>query len=617
MKRAACISLALLFVAFTVVSVQAQDGVEEDVEKWGELAQFLMGHGLNLAPRHDWNDIDTEDGPFMRAHEALLSAKQGQESAVSPGITMSANFRFPKTLSSPASSDGTQYFYSRVNNPNFEMVERQLSAWYDVRHKSVPKYPNDMVAHIGLGVPLEPRIPSPKVVSFASGMGAIAAVLGSLVKSGDKIIIANELYYEVEDLGSLFASMGDIKMITMDVSQIDKVVDMAVDTSVKVLYLESASNPHGRVPDFDLLISRVRAVNSDIIVVVDNTWTTPVVFQPFRHDVDVIVESATKYLSGKGDAVFGIAAVYNHPPVLSTSDEEEHDVSEARRTILAELPQKLRVWRRLIGSNPSPMNAWLVSKGLETLQLRMEHLSIKTPEIADFISTLPPVTRVHYCGSPTHPHFQLSQKYFNNGYCAGVLSFHLPLKNEEEVLAFMKTAGPFVAAPSFGEANTLVMWPRKGSSRNFPEDEATGVPDIDGYWFRLSLGLAPSEEIKRDFFRWLTKQSSLIKHLASVDYTAFSRSDETGEIRLQLSKADWAQISVASQPLFLKRQELADIDASMPHRHHPIPITLKHVKDNGVSSVEISLETKHPERIASFVSPGSTYIIASFVTSRT
>ena len=123
MKRATCVSLALAAVFFMVVGVHATDGVEEDAEKWGELAQILMNHGLNMAPRHDWNEIDTEYGPAMRAHEALLSAKQEQESAVSPGIVQSANFRFPKTLSKPSSSDGTQYFYTRINNPNFEMVE--------------------------------------------------------------------------------------------------------------------------------------------------------------------------------------------------------------------------------------------------------------------------------------------------------------------------------------------------------------------------------------------------------------------------------------------------------------------------------------------------------------
>jgi len=601
-----------LLVAGCKAAVEAKEAEMEDA-KWGELAQLFMSQGYALGQRHDWDAIEMEEGPYMRAHEAANSARQGQESAVSQGIAQSANFRFPKTLSPPPAPGETQYFYSRVNNPNFEALERQIGAWYDVRHKTAAKYPNDMLAQLGIRALSSTRVPAPKVVSFASGMGAISAVLGSILKSGDKFIIAHELYYEVSDVGNLLSQLGDITMLTVDVSDIDKVADLAADTSVKILYLESASNPHGRIPDFTTLIQRVRAVNNDIIVVVDNTWSTPVIFQPFQHDIDVVVESATKYLSGKGDAVLGLAAVYNHDPVLSTATEEDElEVSENRRNLLSALPTKLRLWRRLLGSNPAPFNAWLVTKGLETLPLRMEHLSIKTPEIADFIASLPPVTRVHYCGSPSHPHFQLAQRYFHNGYCGGVLSFHLPLESDEQVELVMRSAAPFVPAPSFGEAQTLVMWPRKGSARNFPGDEEKGVPDTNGYWFRLSLGLAPSDELKRDFFRWMAKLPFLTRSIASVDHKAFFRNQETGQLMLHVSKADWQQMASAPSPLFIKRQELADIDDSAPHTTNPMSIRLTMVREIGVENVEVAFETAFPAQLASYISYDAKYIISAF-----
>lgn len=584
--------------------------VEDDAKWGGEVAQLLMSQGFSLGPRHDFDSLDSEEGPQIRAHEALQSVKKAPDSAVGVGITQSSNFRFPKTLAQQPAAGEAQYVYSRINNPNYEVVERQMAAWYDVRHKIVPKYPNDMLAHLGVDPLTTLRAPPPKCVSFASGMGAISAVIGSILKSGDKMIIANELYYEVADFGDLLETLGGIKTIALDVSDVEKVVDHASDTAVKILYLESASNPHGRIPDFDVLISRVRAVNPDIVVVLDNTWTTPVVFQPFRHDIDVVVESATKYLSGKGDAVLGIAVVYHHGPVLSTVGEEE--VSEVRRELLSSLPGKLRVWRRLLGSNPAPFNAWLISKGLETLALRMEHLSIKGPEIADFIATLPPVTRVHYCGSPTHPHFELSQKYFYNGFCSGVLSFHLPLKSDAEVELVMRSASPFVPAPSFGESQTLVMWPRKGSSRNFEGDAERGVPEIDGYWFRFSLGLAPSEEIKRDFFRWMTRLPFLTRPLASVDHKAFSRSKETGKVLMQVSKADWQQIVNAPAPIFIKRQEIADIDEHASRTSHALPISLKHVRDIGVEHLEVEFQTARDAHIAAYISQEAKYIISCF-----
>lgn len=607
-----------IIVAFAVIALlclspatQAEEQDSEDSQKWGELAQLFMSQGFPTASRHEWDTIDVAESPFSRAKAALNTARVGRDSAVSPGITQSANFRFPKTLTPSLSPSETPYAYSRINNPNFESFERQVAAWYDERHKYVPKYPNDMVAHLGVDPLSQGHHPAPKAVSFASGMGAIAGVLGSILKSGDKIIIAHELYYEVADLGALLSTIGDIKTLSADVSDIEKVVDLAADTSVKILYLESASNPHGRIPDFDSLIPRVRAVNPDIIVVLDNTWTTPVIFQPFRHDIDVVVESGTKYLSGKGDAVLGVAVVYQHGPSLSTASDDQEELSEARRTLLSGLPAKLRVWRRLMGSNPAPFNAWLVTKGLETLQMRMEHLSIKTPDVADFIQTLPPVTRALHCGHPSHPHFELAHKYFG-GYCGGIITIHLPLKSDEEAEFALKNCAPFVPAPSFGEAHSLVMWPTKGNSRNFPEDEANGIPAVDGYWFRFSLGFAFNEEIKRDFFRWMTRLPSLTTALASVDHDSFSRDKETGNVVFQLSKADWQSVSNAPAPLFIKRQVLSDIDSATPTTVHALPVELKVLQQSETQHVELTFVTTRPSHIASYLSYPGKYIISSF-----
>lgn len=613
MRRITVVLLALALLCFIGVS-KAQEESPEDLQKWGELAQLFATQGFHASARHDWDTIDVEESPFSRAKEALNSGRVGKDSAVSPGITQSANFRFPKTLTPPLSPSETPFAYSRINNPNFDLLERQISAWYDERHKIVPKYPNDMVAQLGVDPLTQGHHPAPKAVSFASGMGAIAAVVGSILKPGDKMIIADELYYEVADLGNLLSTLGDIQTIAVDVSNIEKVVDLVADTSVKILYLESASNPHGRIPDFDVLIPRVRAANNDLVIVLDNTWTTPAIFQPFRHDIDIVVESGTKYLSGKGDAVLGVAVVYQHGPVLSTAastSENQEEPSEARRSLLEALPAKLRVWRRLMGSNPAPFNAWLVSKGLETLQMRMDHVSIKTPDVADFIQALPPVTRVHHCGHPSHPHFELANKYFH-GYCGGILTFHLPLTSDEEAEFVLKNSAPFVPAPSFGEAHSLVMWPNKGSSRNFPEDEAKGVPAIDGYWFRFSLGFAHNEEIKRDFFRWMTRIPSLTTALASVDHEAFSRDKETGQVVFQLSKADWQSISNAPAPLFIKRQVLSDIDSSTPTMVHAIPIELKVIKQVGAQHVDLSFATTRPSHISSYLSYPGKYIISAF-----
>ena len=272
----------------------------------------------------DWDSVNVEEGSISKMLRQIEEVKKGSNTGVGPSISMTSNFKFPRAMG-PVDPSSPQYFYSRFNNPNYEQLERQISVLYDTRHLQMAAIPNDLVTPIGTLEDLLDDHPtkSPTVLSFSSGMGAISAVLWSLMGDGDRIVMGNELYNEIKDIGVLMGQYADIKMISVDLSDIDAVVDAASDPAVRVLYMESASNPHSRIPDFDNLIPKVRSVNPDIVVVVDNTWLTPALFQPFSHDVDVIVESATKYLSGKADALSGIAAVYHHPKPLKSNRKAE------------------------------------------------------------------------------------------------------------------------------------------------------------------------------------------------------------------------------------------------------------------------------------------------------
>ena len=366
---------------------------------------------------------------------------------ISPFVAKTANYHWY----SGEGKKETKYYYSRGNNPNYEALEEKL-----------------VEIHNGK-----------KAVVFASGMAAISAVLFSFCPKRSTIFLQSETYGETQACICQFSRITDCEIVKLDLRKLDYVKN-AIEKAdnVSMLFCESASNPSGQVPDLKKLINLVKSKFPDCLIVVDNTFITPYNFKPLDYGADVVIESITKYLNGRGDLIMGAAIIK-----METS---------AKSGIVR---KRLKSWRSLHGGVPTPENCVSVIKSLETFPLRMERINNTARIIAEFLEKLKCVTRVLYVGIESHPSYETGKQQFKGG--SGIIYFHLPVNENiaNEIHRFpFKT---IIAATSYGEAHTLLRVPAEGYSNQYElePDIHTAIP---GHWFRLAIGLEDQNVIIAD-----------------------------------------------------------------------------------------------------------------------
>lgn len=354
----------------------------------------------------------------------------------SPAIALTTNFQ---------QQEHSPYIYSRLHNPNFTLLEKQLAHLHGGKEATV----------------------------FASGMAAISATLFSLIHPNQTILCSDEIYYEVNFCLKNLSHLMGMKIIKVDVCNTEATLTTAqAIKDLCLIYLESSTNPSSRMVDLPVLSTRLRQLKIHVPIVIDNTWLSPALYQPLRHGASVVIESATKYISGRGDVLLGAAI---------TNDNK--------------IKNKITSWRSVHGAVPSPFNCWMVSKALETLPLRMERICHSAQIIATMLQQVPCITRVLHPSLPNHPTHKLAKQLLGE-YTSGVVCFHLPL-NKAAAKKFTTQIEPVLNATSYGEAHTLINSPTPGSSALFATERDTKVLDVEGHWFRLAVGLAPPEEILR------------------------------------------------------------------------------------------------------------------------
>jgi|GEM_PF-732285 len=384
---------------------------------------------------HTLNDIKPSDYNFISEASCQPQLYYG----ISPAISLTSNFHREQA---EESSIENRFIYTRAHNPSFSLLEKQLAKLHEGTHATV----------------------------FSSGMAAISAVICSLSQQGATILCGNEMYYEVDRCLETLTKLAGLKIIKTDLWNTEKTLSVAEKIEdLCILYLESANNPSSRMADLPVLSKELKRRYPNVAIVVDNTWLTPIVYKPLNHGADLVVESVTKYISGRGDVLLGA--------VISKSKEYQH---------------KSHIWRSLHGAIPSPFNCWLVSKALETLSLRMEKVCHSAKIIASALERVPCVTRVLYLGLPSHPTYKRAKKLLGEGRC-GVIYFHLPL-DKESAKSLISQVPPILNATSYGSAHALLNIPKPGSSTQYDDSCETG---IKGHWFRLAIGLQPPEEIIR------------------------------------------------------------------------------------------------------------------------
>ncbi len=305
----------------------------------------------------------------------------------------------------------------------------------------------------------------------SSGMSAISTLLLGILKTGDKVLTQGNLYGgTTELLVKVLGNLG-IETIFINLKELDRVEDvLKSQSSIKAMYFETPANPTMDVVDIEALASLARKY--DAYSVIDNTFCTPYLQQPFKYGVDFIIHSTTKYLNGHGNSIAG--AIVGRDKEMMTD----------------------KVWKvlKLAGTNASPFEAWMTNNGMKTLALRMDKHCQNAQAIAEFLENQAAVLRVNYNGLPSHADHELAKKQMKA--FGGMLSFELK-GGMDAGLRFMNRIKFCTLAPTLGDVDTLVLHPASSSHLNVAKEmrERNGI--TDGL-IRLSVGIESAEDIIAD-----------------------------------------------------------------------------------------------------------------------
>jgi cysteine-S-conjugate beta-lyase len=331
------------------------------------------------------------------------------------------------------------YDYTRAGNPNFTNLEQTLAALENGKYATV----------------------------FSSGIGATTAILSTL-QQGDVVAAGNDLYGGTFRLfNQVFRQFG-VNLITVNTQDMSQ-VEEALKKSPKMIFLESPSNPLLRISDIAAIAEMAK--KHGILTVVDNTFATPYFQNPLNLGADIVMHSTTKYIGGHSDVVGGVAITNNK-----------------------EMKTKLDFARKAIGLNPGPFDAWLTSKGVKTLGVRMERHAHNAMQIAEFLQNHPLVSKVYYPGLETHPYHDIAQRQMSG--FSGIVSVEFKL-SIEQTIQLISSFDYFSLAESLGGVESLVDHPASMTHASISREEREKNGLTDGL-VRLSVGIEDAEDLIND-----------------------------------------------------------------------------------------------------------------------
>ena len=307
---------------------------------------------------------------------------------------------------------------------------------------------------------------------FSSGMGAITTTYFSLLKPGDHLLCNENIYGETFDsITTLLINYG----VTADFVPFDDLdaVKSAVKPSTKMLYTEVASNPTDRLCDIEEL-SRI-AHSAGALLMVDNTFTTPICVKPLTLGADIVINSLTKFLNGHSDALAGS---------ISLKDMA--------------LYEKIHTTRMLTGTSGCPFASWIAFRGIHTSDLRIKKQCENAAKLALALAQNPHVSGVNHPVISTHPQYEIGKKLFKSPYQAtGMLSFEMP-NIREKINQFMDRLHIAHYAPTLGGIRTTLSYPLLSSHMHVPEEDLKKM-HISGGLMRISTGIENAEDLIADF----------------------------------------------------------------------------------------------------------------------
>ena len=343
-------------------------------------------------------------------------------------------------------------------------------------------------------------------IAVASGSAAITYAIENVASAGDNIIAASTLYGGTYNLFSATLPRFGITTKFVNPDNLDE-FKAAIDDKTKAIYVESVGNPGANLVDLEAIAEIAHA--HGIIVIVDNTFGTPYLFRPFEHGADVVVHSATKYLGGHGTTIAGViveSGKFDYKASGRYPGFVEGDV-HYNGLVYGNLPIPFTVKVRAqllrdTGASITPLAAWLIIQGIETLSLRVERHVENTRKVVDFLVNHPKIAYVNYPELPNSPYKALADKYFPNGVGA-VFTFGVK-GGKEEGIKFVDALEIFSNLANVADAKSLVIHPASTTHAQLsPEEQLTA--GVKPEQLRVSIGIENVEDIIADLAQALDK----------------------------------------------------------------------------------------------------------------
>lgn len=344
------------------------------------------------------------------------------------------------TYAQPGAGEWGQFDYSRSGNPTRSAVETTLASLEG-----------------GCGA-----------LAFSSGMAATHAAT-MLLSAGDHILAGMDIYGGSYRLFHNICEQAGIEISLVNLNEPED-LQRGARPNTKMLWLEGIGNPRLTVPDLPALTREAK--QQGWLVGVDNTFATPVLYRPLEHGVDIVMHSATKYLGGHSDCLAG---------VLTVGDQELYD--------------RIYYVQNATGAVLSPFDAFLLGRGLKTLQLRVQQQSRAALEIARFLEQHPKVRSVLYPGLASHPDHQRASQLLSGGF-GGMITFEAD-GDLEQTKRIVKATKLFSLAVSLGAVESLIEQAATMSHASY-DAEARKKAGISDSLIRLSIGLEHPDDLMQD-----------------------------------------------------------------------------------------------------------------------
>lgn len=364
--------------------------------------------------------------------------------------------------------------YSRIGNPTSDVLGQRLANVEDG----------------AFGIPV------------SSGMAACFYALANLASSGDNVAYSNKIYGGTQTLISHTLKNFGIEAREFDIDDLDS-LEKVIDQNTKAIFFESLSNPQIAIADIEKITQIAK--KHKIATICDNTVATPFLLQPFKHGVDIIVHSLSKYISGQGSALGGalierkdlndLLKNNDRYKTFNTPDPSYHGLNLNTLDLPIFSIRIIITWLRDLGASLAPQNAWLLLQGLETLAVRIEKHSQNAEKVANFLNSHPDIKGVNYPTLASNAYHNLFKKYFDKNFASGLLSFEA--RDYEHARRICDKTQLFLLAANLGDSKSLIIHPASTTHSQLSEEELQKA-GIKKTTVRLSIGLENSDDLIAD-----------------------------------------------------------------------------------------------------------------------